>query len=125
MRLSIAPRSALRVPRFAKSANRNPQSAIAVSRRGGFTLVELLVAVALIVLIMSMFAQVFRTASNLITRQRGMAENGQRARTLTTIIRSDISRRTFRNLVPFDKDETTSPTDDDTRRVTFITPKTI
>ncbi|MEX2287654.1 MAG: prepilin-type N-terminal cleavage/methylation domain-containing protein [Planctomycetaceae bacterium] len=72
-----------------------------LAQRRGFTLVELLVAVALIVLIMSMFAQVFRTASNLITRQKGMAENGQRARTLTTIIRGDIARRTFRDVVPF------------------------
>src|SRR4051812_44616129 len=84
-----------------RSVGRPGQSSASPSP--GFTLIELLVSVALTLLIMTMFAQVFRTASNLITRQRGMAENGQRARTLTTIIRGDIARRTFFNVTPFNK----------------------
>ena len=62
----------------------------------GFTLVELLVAVALMTLIMVMMVQVFRVSTTLIAAQKGLAENNQRARLLTTMLRADVNRRTFR-----------------------------
>lgn len=71
------------------------------NRRPGYTLVEMLVAVALVVLMMSMFAEIFGLAAGSISTQRGIAENDQAARTLTTVIRGDLDKRTFRILVPF------------------------
>ncbi len=67
----------------------------------GFTLVEMLVATALVVVMMLLFAQVFQTASGLISNQKGMAELDQNVRTMTTLLRGDIGQRTFRDIVPF------------------------
>lgn len=75
--------------------------------RGGFTLVELLVVAGLTVMMMSMFATVFQLATGSITTQRGIAENDQRARTLTIVMRGDLEHRTFKRLVPY-SDETTN-----------------
>lgn len=69
--------------------------------RRGFTLVELLVAVGLMVLLMMMFAQIFGMAAGIMRDQKGLAENDQRARNLTTVIRSDLEHRTFREVMPF------------------------
>lgn len=66
----------------------------------GFTLVELLVATGLIVLMMSLFAQVFQMAGGSISTQRGIMENDQRSRTLDTVIRSDLRNRTFKLVLP-------------------------
>lgn len=71
------------------------------SRRAGFTLVEMLVAVALVLLLMSMFAQVFQIAGNTMSKQRGIAENDQRSRTLQNVIKGDLDKRTFRLVVPW------------------------
>lgn len=67
----------------------------------GFTLVEMLVAVALVLLMMSMFAQVFQMAGSTITTQRGIAENDQRSRTVQNIIKGDLDKRTFRLVMPW------------------------
>jgi len=67
----------------------------------GFTLIEMLVASALVVLMMTIFAEVFQMASGSMTLQRTIAENDQQVRTFTTIMRGDLQKRTFRNLVPF------------------------
>lgn len=67
----------------------------------GFTLVEMLVAVALVLLLMSMFAQVFQIAGSTMSKQRGIAENDQRSRTLQNIIKGDLDKRTFRLVVPW------------------------
>lgn len=72
---------------------------------GGFTLVEMLVSVALVLLMMLMFTEIFQIASSSITAQRGLSENDQRARMLTTLIQSDLNKRTFQNLVPLDPSE--------------------
>lgn len=69
--------------------------------RGGFTLVELLVSVTLILLMMTLFAQIFTMATDSISRQKGIAENDQRARILTNTIRADFAKRTFRYGLPF------------------------
>lgn len=67
----------------------------------GFTLVELMVSVALVLLMMVMFTEIFQIASNSISTQRGHSENDQRARMLTTLIQSDLNKRTFQNLIPY------------------------
>ena len=67
----------------------------------GFTLVEMLVAVTLVLLMMSMFAQVFEIAGSSIAKTRGLAENDQRSRTLQTIIKADLDKRSFRWVYPF------------------------
>jgi len=43
------------------------------SRVAGFTLVEMLVAVALVLLMMSIFAQIFQMATGSLSQQRGIA----------------------------------------------------
>ncbi len=70
------------------------------SRRRGFTLVEMMVATALVVVMMLMFAQVFQTAGGLVSNQKGLAENDQSERTLTILLRGDVAQRTFRDVVP-------------------------
>lgn len=92
------------------------------AHRGGFTLVEMLVAVALVSLMMSLFAGVFQIASATMAKQKGISENDQRARTLVTILRSDLKYRTFTLLAPFGAttaapNNTATPLDtDDTSR---------
>lgn len=66
--------------------------------RRGFTLVELLVAVALVLLLMTLFAQIFATATGALSTQRGIAENDQRARRVQTTMASDLGRMTYRAL---------------------------
>lgn len=75
------------------------------ARRGGFTLVELMISVTLVVLMMMMFAQIFQMAAGAISTQKGIAENDQRVRSLTTILQEDLSARTFQRLIPFQPDE--------------------
>lgn len=67
----------------------------------GFTLVEMMVAVALVVVMMLMFATVFQTAGGLVSRQKGMAELDQSTRTMITLLRGDIKQRTFIDVVPY------------------------
>lgn len=74
----------------------------------GFTLVEMLVATALVVVMMLMFAQVFQTASGLVSNQKGMAEQDQNVRTMTILLRGDMKSRTFMDVVPFVDDQDTS-----------------
>ena len=61
----------------------------------------------LVLLLMSLFAQVFQIAGGSLVTQRGIAENDQRSRSLTTIILADLDKRTFRRMVPFYRDEHT------------------
>jgi prepilin-type N-terminal cleavage/methylation domain-containing protein len=79
----------------------------------GFTLVEMLVAVALVLLMMSMFAQIFQLAGGTITTQRGIAENDQRSRTVQNIIKGDLDKRTFRLVMPWSVGENGSLVDTD------------
>lgn len=69
--------------------------------RSAFTLIEMLVASALVVLMMTIFAQVFQMASGSMSSQRAISENDQQVRTFTTVMRSDLQKRTFRQMVPF------------------------
>ena len=91
------------------SANRNKTTCKSAKqsqfRPGGFTLVEMLVSVALVLLMMILFTEIFQIASNSISAQRGLSENDQRARMLTTLIQSDLNKRTFQHVVPYDPSE--------------------
>ncbi|MDB4614422.1 type II secretion system GspH family protein [bacterium] len=83
----------------------NNQPSRPIGRRRGFTLVEMLVSVALVLLMMSMFAAIFQLAAGSTSTQRGIAQNDQRARSVTTTLRSDFDKRTFRNLIAFQANE--------------------
>ena len=67
----------------------------------GFTLVEMLISVSLVLLMMSMFAQIFQIAGDSLSKQRGLAENNQRSRTMQTIFKADLDKRTMRKVLPF------------------------
>lgn len=67
----------------------------------GFTLVEMLVSVTLVLLMMTMFAAVFQIATESVSTQRAISENDQRVRSLTTVLRADVQKRTFRRVQPF------------------------
>jgi type II secretory pathway pseudopilin PulG len=70
-------------------------------KRAGFTLVEMLVAVGLVVLMMVLFATVFQIATGTMSKQKGLAENDQKARLVQTMIMGDLQKRTFRNVWPW------------------------
>ncbi|WP_437186339.1 PulJ/GspJ family protein [Planctomicrobium sp. SH668] len=64
--------------------------------RSGFTLVEMLVSTALVVLIMTLFAQIYGSTVQTITQQRGIGNNDQKARTLNMLMLNDLNARTYR-----------------------------
>ena len=74
-------------------------------RSSGFTLIEMLVAITLVLIMMTMFAQVFQMAGGSISKMRGISENDQRARTLQTIIKADLDKRTQNWVYPFAANE--------------------
>jgi hypothetical protein len=67
----------------------------------GFTLVEVLVTLALTMIMMYLFAAIFKIAGDFVTRQKGIGENDQSARILTTVLKTDLQARTMRFLAPF------------------------
>lgn len=73
-----------------------PHTIRSSARRGGFTLTEMLVATALVVLIMLMFAQIYGSAVGSIQDQRALANNDQKARTIESTIRKDLQTMTYR-----------------------------
>jgi len=90
--------------------NRNRSRQIA--SRSAFTLVEMLVSVTLVLLMMTLFASIFQMATGTMGKQRGISEQNQRARALTTVIRKDLQHRTSRYPFAFypGEDSATSPT---------------
>jgi type II secretory pathway pseudopilin PulG len=80
--------------------------------RAGFTLVEMLVSVTLVLLMMTMFAQIFSVATSSVSKQRVISENDQKARSFSTVIRGDVAKRTFTYPFAFypREDSATSPT---------------
>lgn len=76
---------------------RVPQTA----SRCGFTLVEMLVAVTLVLLMMTMFAEIFSLATGSMSKQKGLAELDQRQRLTSVLIREDLQDRTFRLMYPY------------------------
>lgn len=69
--------------------------------RAGFTLVEMLISVTLVLLMMLMFAEIYGIAQQTMSTQRGIAENDQKARILSEVMRRDLATRTFRSVYPF------------------------
>ncbi|WP_298869416.1 type II secretion system protein [uncultured Gimesia sp.] len=69
--------------------------------RAGFTLVEMIVSVALVLLMMLMFTEIFQILSGSMTTQRGISENDQRERLLVTVLQSDLENRSFQYLLPY------------------------
>ena len=64
--------------------NTDPSVATPSSKHpAGFTLVEMLVSVTLVLMMMMMFAQVFEIASGIHVKIRGVTRNDQRTRILT------------------------------------------
>ena len=68
----------------------------------------MLISVGLVLLMMTLFAQIFQMAGASISKQRGLMENDQRARTIQTIIKGDLDKRTFRKVLPFAANEDTT-----------------
>lgn len=68
--------------------------------RGGFTLTELLVATALTVIIMLMFARMYSSAVGSIKQQRSLSRNDQSARTLSATVRGDLRIASLRQPGP-------------------------
>lgn len=62
----------------------------------GFTLVEMMVSVTLVLMMMTLFASIFQMATGTMATQRAISENDQRARSLVTVIRKDFQHRTMR-----------------------------
>ncbi len=71
------------------------------SARRAFTLVEMLVSVTLVLLMMTMFTSVFQMATDSLSKQRSIAASDQKVRSMTTILRSDFSKRSTRINFPF------------------------
>ena len=65
-----------------------------------FTLVEMLVVVALVVLIMAIMAEVIQIASGSLSELRASQTLLQRSRLVETIIRDDLRSRTIRQVMP-------------------------
>ncbi|MGZ0172204.1 MAG: PulJ/GspJ family protein [Planctomycetales bacterium] len=82
--------------------------------RRGFTLVEMLVAVTLVLMIMLLFAEIFGLASDSMTLQMAISDNDQQVRMLSTVLRADMNQRTFRSLVPFFPNEESADFSNDT-----------
>jgi prepilin-type N-terminal cleavage/methylation domain-containing protein len=76
------------------------------SARSGFTLIEMLIAVTLVLLMMVLFAEIFGLAGESMTLQQAIADGDQQVRSFTTVLRSDLQKRTMRTPVPFSPDET-------------------
>src|SRR3954471_20148292 len=64
-------------------------------RRQGFTLVELMVAMALIVFIMAILAQAFGAASKTFRDLKGAGDLAERLRAINTMLRRDLAADHF------------------------------
>lgn len=69
--------------------------------RRGFTLIEMLISVTLVLMMMVLFAEIFTLASNSMTLQRAIADNDQQVRSFSSILRSDLQKRTYRLVTPY------------------------
>ncbi len=68
------------------------------SQRSGFTLIEMLISVALLLIIVTIFGQIFSIATNAIVTQRGIGVNDQKARTLDVTMRADLDNISYKPL---------------------------
>lgn len=88
-----------------RTDRRRTREALPGSSRTGFTLVEMLVSVTLVLLMMVMFAEIFQMASGSVTKQRIVSDNDQNTRNFVTVMRADLDKRSFRGLAPFFPEE--------------------
>ena len=93
--------SSRRGSRFHRDRQQQRPSTLKTCSTSGFTLVEMLVSVTLVLLMMVMFGEMFQLASGSVVRQRTLADNDQNARTFVTLMRADLDKRSFRTVVPF------------------------
>lgn len=70
--------------------------------RSGFTLLELLVTIGLLVLLMSIFATIFQQATRIFAVQRGILANDQRSRVLYKQLEDDLRNISFKSLPGID-----------------------
>jgi Prokaryotic N-terminal methylation motif len=77
-------------------------------RRPGFTLIELMVSVALAIIIITLFSTIYSWSMETYSSQKGIRRNDQRSRMLVTVIKGDLNNRTFRDVVPFWPGQTTA-----------------
>jgi len=61
----------------------------------------MLISVTLVLMMMTLFAQIFGLAGDAMNLQRAIADNDQQVRTFTTVMRADLQKRTFRTLAPY------------------------
>ncbi len=87
---------------------------IAVAR-GGFTLIEMLVATTLVVMMMLMFAQIYVAAIDSLGEQQALARNDGKARLADILLQGDLDRISFhgtpnssQGLLPLVKDDPVS-----------------
>ncbi len=80
--------------------------------RGGFTLVEMMVATTLVVMMMLMFAQIYVAAIESLGEQQAVARNDGKARLADIILRGDLDRISYlsapnsnQGIVPLVKDD--------------------
>ncbi len=104
------------------------------AERGGYTLVEMLVAAGLVVVLMTLFATIFQMATHAMSVQRGMAANDQKVRLVQTLLRNDLNGdkfdkvdptmartyRTFRNMLPYGAGENGQPNFNETDRCGYF-----
>jgi hypothetical protein len=64
--------------------------------RTGFTLLEMLISVGLLLMVISIFGQIFSIATRTIRTQRGIGVNDQKARTLDVIVRGDLGNISYK-----------------------------
>ena len=91
-----------------------PRRTIAAAR-GGFTLIEMLVATTLVVMMMLMFAQIYVAAIGSLGDQQAVARNDGKARLVNTLLIGDLNRGSFRSapnssqgILPLVKDDPVS-----------------
>jgi hypothetical protein len=65
--------------------------------RGGFSLIEMLVATTLVVMMMLMFAQMYIAAIGSLGEQQAVARNDGKTRLADTLIRADLRRMSFQS----------------------------
>ncbi len=91
------------VPMMRSATNHRPRSA--------FTLIEVMVTLALTMIMMAMFASIFKITGDFVTRQKGIGENDQTARILTTVLKTDLQARSMKYLAPYHPNMSALPYD--------------
>ncbi|MBY0231422.1 MAG: prepilin-type N-terminal cleavage/methylation domain-containing protein [Gemmataceae bacterium] len=92
-------------------------------RRAGFTLVELLVAFALIIFIMSVLAQAFHAAGKVVSDLKAVSDMEERLRGVMVMLRRDLAANHFDESLPGSQRKLSQPTFWDDHLGTLAVPK--